>query len=168
MKFYLVYLLTTNKDQKVIIKGKYESYEKAAENLLSIALDYVKCDGGERQSKMALQNEKTNEEILAIKELGNGLYLREKENDVIEIYEKCIKTAEGYFYNSTEQIIVEYGVFGITEIDIDIPENGYTCGCNLKNRTTTLKKSGAPLIFLDELSELLKRGEQNFGLKPIL
>jgi len=171
MKFYLVVYVNTEDSYSVVTKGYYESLVEAEDNLQGHALDHVRCDGGERQEKIALQNEKTLDEIKNDTSLNFGLYLKEVEKDgskTIEVYEKVVRDT-GTWRSYIENFIESKGVFRITDVDFNVPER-FSCGCNVKrvSRTTSTSSILIPaptMTFLDELTKLMNTGGK-FNLKP--
>ena len=165
MKFYIVVYHDYKQEGSIVTKGYYESTIEAESNLTNLALEFVRLDGGERQERVAFQNEKTLDQIKLDPILTNGLYLQEGNNKkMIYVYEKSVRTT-GWF-SSVVNDISKVGAFSITEIDFVVPER-FSCGCN--KRMTTLKKpnvNSPNITFIGELMSLIN-DTPNDAIKPI-
>jgi len=165
MKFYVVVFVDSEIDGKLVTKGYYETLSSAEEQLKNHALELVKKDGGERQEKVAFQNDKELNEIQLDTALNNGLYLKDVQGKdgkkMVYVYEKGVEDT-GRIFSSIQNYIKSKGLFTITEIDFDVPER-FSCGCNVKRtvpkKSNTKSGQNSPIItFADELKKLFNSG----------
>lgn len=161
MKFFLIYFLDCKTYKTVTLKGQYNSNEDASEDLLNVALDYVRTEQGKRQAEIALQD-KSSEEMLNDETLKEGFYLRRDET-VIRLYEKAKETVSGYLYNTYNMNVKLVGSFGVTEVVLDLPSKNI----DVVVASRKPKKSTQSLVYMQELMDRLKSGSNNFGLKPV-
>lgn len=168
MKFYVIIYIDYKNEGSVITKGYYESLSEAKNNLKSYALEYVRLDGGERQEKIALQNNCSIDDIKINPNLNSGLYIQESpDSKIVHVYEKSLQTT-GYIFSSVISNITKIGIFTITDIEFNVPER-FSCGCNTPKSHVEFKKTNSTtkkntLSFLNELDELIKK---NPNIKPI-
>ncbi len=119
MEFFAVYYKGAL--SKLIVNDTFKSEKEARDNLLNIALDYIRGKEGEDQVKNALQTDKSLDEIKANITLKDGHYLKYDPNDkdILNLYEKFTIVLEGTIWNSYEPKIIEKGYYSIAKIDVD-------------------------------------------------
>lgn len=160
MKFFLIYFLDCKSYKTVTLKGQYMTNEEASDDLLNVALEYVRTEQGKRQAEIALQD-KTSEEMLNDETLKEGFYLK-RDDTVIRLYEKCKETVSGYLYNTYNMKVQMVGTFGVTEVVLDLPSN-----IDAMLMAKRPKKSAPSQVYMQELMERLNSGVNNFGLRPV-
>jgi hypothetical protein len=182
MKFYTVIFIDFQKEGLVKFIGEYESPLDAERRLMTHALNMVRENNGERHIDSAVQNEKTQNEIVHDVTLNsNALYLQENKNEnLIHVYEKSVKDV-GVFMSNMKHFITKIGVFSIMETEHETPIR-YSCECSLKmtnfeleknnNKNNNNNKNSSNAAFdsvpihnvINEL-KLLLNGGGDFGLK---
>lgn len=118
MKQYIVYFIDYKNNDKVTLKSSFSDKELANDNIELQALQYVTELQGSQQRDICKQN-KTAEEILNDFTLRDGLYFQNM-NDQIVLYEKLSKTVVGWIQKTQESSCNKIGVFGLTELDLNI------------------------------------------------
>lgn len=180
-KYFIIYYIDFT-NFKVKFENSYSSQEEANENLLSTSLNFVKEEQGKQQADIALLNDKTEKDLLT-ENFKEGMYIKcdlssgnstspsEKcdNGKTIFVYNKIKEIITGTFFNSWEMKVNKIGMFGVTEIELNIP-----------SPLPPVLPSGiirppiAPQVniaqykvscYIDELKNKLKSG--NFGLRHI-
>lgn len=118
MKYFVIYYINFT-NFKVKLENSYSSLEEANENLLSTALNFVKEEQGKQQSDIALQNDKSEKDLLT-ENFKEGMYIKSTPNEVT-LYNKIKEIVSGTFYNSWEMKLNKIGMFGVSEVELNIP-----------------------------------------------
>lgn len=169
MKYFVIYYIDFT-NFKVKLKNSYATQEEANENLLSTALDFVREEQGKQQADIALQNSKSEKDLLT-ENFKEGMYIKSSsDNEVITsvtVYNKIKEIVSGTFYNSWEMKLNKIGTFGVSEVELNIPSplppilpSGIIQPAIPKRVNTVNNVS----CYIDELKNKLKSG--NFGLRP--
>lgn len=165
MKYFVIYYINfTNFNVK--LENSYSSQEEANENLLSTALNLVKEQQGKQQADIAIQNDKSEKELLT-ENFKEGMYIKSTENNVY-IYNKIKEIISGTFYNSWEMKLNKIGMFGVSEVELNIPSPLPPVLPSGIIKPAIPKVNISQQIvahYLDELKNKLKSG--NFGLKHV-
>ena len=179
MKYFFVYKQSTSNPTELEHRGVYKTVEEAKANLLSTALYFVKSDGGERQEKMALQNDKTVDQISSDNSLSAGYYL--KENDgMIELYEKLIKDT-GWIMKNEVFFCEKRAVFFVSKDGVEIePEyrekyinmqtskvSSTDTYAHVSKKETISEVKVENTFLLDALKELFEKKDPKMGLSPV-
>lgn len=170
MKYFVIYYINFT-NFKVKLENSYSSQEEANENLLSTALNFVKEEQGKQQSDIAVQNDKSETELLS----GNfreGMYIKSNllsgNENTVNVYNKIKEETIGTFYNSYEMKLNKIGMFGVSEVELNIPSPLPPVLPSGIIKPAIPKVNISQQIvahYLDELKNKLKSG--NFGLRHI-
>jgi hypothetical protein len=182
MKLYVIVFIDCVKDGFVVTKDHYETLEEARDNMERCALEYVRFDGGERQTKITFQNDKTLDGIKNDYTLGPGLYLKNMEH-TIHVYEKS-SSDTGIVLSNITCSLQKKCVISVTSLDIEKtkkpnndesfkpPKDNEWSLADQTSSTTMYNSNKKSFIkldktsFMNELSDVVLKGN-GFGLKPI-
>jgi len=157
MKYYIVNLVEIGVDKRPFKISGLKSYrlkEAAEKNLQEIALNYIIEKDGKQQGDIAIQD-KIIDEIKFDESLRDGLYIIKNECN-LHLYAKKKVKQEGYIYNSYETIINEIGIFMISEVNVDVPEQSYKCSCHLVLSSHKKLPMEQHMPFVNEINDLLR------------
>lgn len=170
MKYFVIYYINFT-NFKVKLENSYSSQEEANENLLSTSLNFIKEEQGKQQADIALQNDKSEADLLS----GNfreGMYIKsnissEKITDfTVNVYNKIKEIVSGTFYNSWEMKLNKIGMFGVSEVELNIPSPlPPVLPSGIIKPAIPIRRVNVNNCYIDELKAKLKN--ENFGLKHI-
>lgn len=160
MKYFVIFYIDCKTMKNVNLKGQYATQEDASNDLLPSALEYVRLEQGKQQADIALQNVKTVNELLIDESFREGLYIKQEET-IISIYSKVKEVIPGTIWNSAQMKINRIGIFGVTEIELNISVPiAPVFSTAPRKRANSIPK----ICYLDELRKVLSNSD-NFGLK---
>lgn len=166
MKYFVIYYINFT-NFKVKLENSYSSQEEANENLLSTALNFVKEEQGKQQADIAVQNDKSEAELLS-GNLREGMYIK-CDLSTVSVFNKFKEIIPGkILWDSWEMKLNKIGMFGVSEVELNIPSPLPPVLPSGIIKPAIPKVNISQQIvahYLDELKNKLKSG--NFGLKHV-